>query len=57
MKAITLIPGTTILHLIDRPEPEISVPDEVSFKSFRWAFAARTARKLLVIKAILGWKK
>jgi threonine dehydrogenase-like Zn-dependent dehydrogenase len=29
MKAIALIPGTTTLRLVDRPEPEITRPDEV----------------------------
>jgi len=32
MKAITLIPGTTTLRLVDRPEPEISGPDEVKLQ-------------------------
>ncbi len=32
MKAITLIPGTTTLRLADRPEPEISAPDEVKLQ-------------------------
>ena len=29
MKAIALIPGTSTLHLVDRPEPQITAPDEV----------------------------
>jgi threonine dehydrogenase-like Zn-dependent dehydrogenase len=29
MKAIVLIPGTTSLRLVDRPEPKIAAPDEV----------------------------
>lgn len=32
MKAITLIPGTTTLRLVDRPEPEINAPDEVKLQ-------------------------
>ncbi len=33
MKAITLIPGTKKLRLVDRPEPEISAPDEVKLQT------------------------
>jgi threonine dehydrogenase-like Zn-dependent dehydrogenase len=32
MKAIALVPGTTTLRLIDRPEPVITSPDEVKLR-------------------------
>ena len=32
MKALALIPGTTDLQLIDRPEPQISMPTQVKIK-------------------------
>ncbi len=32
MKAIVLIPGTTSLRLVDRPEPSITSPEEVKLK-------------------------
>jgi threonine dehydrogenase-like Zn-dependent dehydrogenase len=33
MKAIALVPGTTTLRLVDRPEPEITAPDEVKVQT------------------------
>lgn len=35
MKAITLVPGTTTVHLVDRPEPSITAPDEVKVRVLR----------------------
>jgi len=35
MKAIALIPGTTTIRLVDRPEPEIQAPDEVKLRIVR----------------------
>jgi threonine dehydrogenase-like Zn-dependent dehydrogenase len=35
MKAIALAPGTTTLHLVDRPEPAITAPDEVKVRVLR----------------------
>ncbi len=35
MKAIALHPGTTTLHLVDRPEPSITAPDEVKVRILR----------------------
>lgn len=35
MKAIALIPGTTSVHLVDRPEPAISGTDEIKVKVLR----------------------
>jgi len=35
MKAITCVPNTTTLHLVDRPEPAISAPDEVRLRVLR----------------------
>jgi threonine dehydrogenase-like Zn-dependent dehydrogenase len=32
MKAITIIPGTTQINLVDRPEPEVTAPDQVKLK-------------------------
>ena len=32
MKAIALVPGTTDVHLVERPEPTIQKPDEVKLK-------------------------
>ncbi len=32
MKALALIPGTTVLSLVERPEPKISAPDEVKIQ-------------------------
>ena len=32
MKAIALVPGTTTLRLVDRPEPSVSAPDEVKLQ-------------------------
>ncbi|MGB8646205.1 MAG: glucose 1-dehydrogenase [Anaerolineae bacterium] len=32
MKALAVIPGTPGVHLVDRPEPAISAPDEVKLK-------------------------
>ncbi len=32
MKALALIPGTTTLRLVDRPEPQISAPDQIKLK-------------------------
>jgi threonine dehydrogenase-like Zn-dependent dehydrogenase len=32
MKAIALVPGTTLLRLVERPEPVITAPDEVKMK-------------------------
>lgn len=32
MKAIALIPGTTTLSLVDRPEPSVNAPDEVKVR-------------------------
>jgi threonine dehydrogenase-like Zn-dependent dehydrogenase len=35
MKAIALVPGTPDLHLVDRPEPQISAPDEIKLRVVR----------------------
>ena len=35
MKAIAIIPSTTNLRLVDRPEPSISAPDEVKLRVLR----------------------
>jgi threonine dehydrogenase-like Zn-dependent dehydrogenase len=35
MKAIAIIPNTTDIHLVDRPEPQISAPDEVKLRVLR----------------------
>ncbi len=35
MKAIAIKPNTTVIHLVDRPEPEISSPDEVKLRVLR----------------------
>src|SRR5438045_2674105 len=35
MKAIAVIPGTTTLHLVDRPEPSIHAPDQVKVQVLR----------------------
>ncbi|MGD0265029.1 MAG: glucose 1-dehydrogenase [Candidatus Methylomirabilota bacterium] len=32
MKAIAIVPGTTTLHLVDRPMPSITAPDEVMMR-------------------------
>jgi threonine dehydrogenase-like Zn-dependent dehydrogenase len=35
MKAITVVPGTTNLRLVERPEPSIAAPDEVKLRVLR----------------------
>ena len=35
MKAIALIPGTTTIRLVDRPEPQIQAPDEIKLRVLR----------------------
>ena len=35
MKAIAIIPNTTDVHLVDRPEPKISAPDEIKLRVLR----------------------
>ena len=35
MKAISVVPGTKTLQLVDRPEPSISVPDEIKVRVLR----------------------
>jgi threonine dehydrogenase-like Zn-dependent dehydrogenase len=35
MKAIALVPGTKTLRIIERPEPEITAPDEIKVKVLR----------------------
>ena len=35
MKAIAIVPGQSIVRLVDRPEPMISQPDEVKLKTIR----------------------
>jgi threonine dehydrogenase-like Zn-dependent dehydrogenase len=35
MKAIAIVPGTTTLRLVDRPEPSIAAPDEVKVQVLR----------------------
>src|SRR5437868_3407389 len=35
MKAISVIPGTKTVRLVDRPEPSISVPDEIKVRVLR----------------------
>lgn len=32
MRAIALVPGSTLIHLIDRPEPAISSPDQIKVR-------------------------
>ena len=43
MKAITVVPGTTNLRLVERPEPSISAPDEIKLRVLR--VGARWLRK------------
>lgn len=35
MKAIAIIPGTAGSHIVERPEPSISAPDEIKIKIIR----------------------
>lgn len=35
MKAIAIVPGTTHVHLVDRPEPELRAPNELKLKILR----------------------
>lgn len=35
MKAIALIPGTTTVHLVDRPEPDVTTSDEIKVRILR----------------------
>jgi glucose 1-dehydrogenase len=35
MKAIVLVPGTTTVSLVDRPEPTVSAPDDIKLKILR----------------------
>ena len=35
MKAISVVPGTKTVRLVDRPEPSISVPDEIKLRVLR----------------------
>jgi glucose 1-dehydrogenase len=35
MKAIALVPGSSDLHLVDRPEPQITAPDEIKLRIVR----------------------
>jgi len=35
MKAIAIVPNTTDIHIVDRPEPQISAPDEVKLRVLR----------------------
>jgi|ERR1051326_116065 threonine dehydrogenase-like Zn-dependent dehydrogenase len=35
MKAISVVPGTTTVRLVDRPEPSISAPDEIKLRMLR----------------------
>ena len=35
MKAISVVPGTKTVRLVDRPEPSISVPDEIKVRVLR----------------------
>jgi threonine dehydrogenase-like Zn-dependent dehydrogenase len=35
VKAIGLIPGTTTIRLVDRPEPQIQSPDEIKLRILR----------------------
>jgi hypothetical protein len=49
MKAISVVPGTKTVRLVDRPEPSISVPNEIKVRVLRLAFAALTARRLRAV--------
>ena len=40
MKAIALVPGTTTVRLVDRPEPSIGAPDELKLR-----IVARTGKR------------
>ena len=35
MKAIPIVPGTKTVRLVDRPEPAISLPDEIKVRVLR----------------------
>jgi threonine dehydrogenase-like Zn-dependent dehydrogenase len=35
MKAIAIVPRTTTVHLVDRPEPSVAAPDEIKVKILR----------------------
>ena len=35
MKAIAIVPGTTTMRLVDRPEPSIAAPDEIKLRVIR----------------------
>ena len=35
MKAIAIIPGTQEVHIIDRPEPQLTAPDEIKLRVLR----------------------
>src|ERR687885_1001377 len=35
MQALALVPGTTTLRMVDRPEPQVEAPDEVKVRIIR----------------------
>ncbi|MFN2225427.1 MAG: alcohol dehydrogenase, partial [Anaerolineae bacterium] len=35
MKAIAIVPGTKTLRIVDRPEPDVSAPDEIKLRVIR----------------------
>ena len=45
MKAISVVPGTKTVRLVDRPEPSISVPDEIKVRVLRVGICGPTARR------------
>lgn len=35
MRALALVPGSTNLHFVDRPEPQIAAPDDIKLRVLR----------------------
>jgi len=54
VKAIAFAPGTTTLHLVERPGPSITAPEEVRLRVLRLGVCGMDCDE---IEAGLDWKK
>jgi glucose 1-dehydrogenase len=52
MKAIAVVPGTKTVQLVDRPEPAIAAPDDITLKVLRVGICGTDRDE---IKVVLEW--
>jgi len=55
MKALALIPGTTTLRIVNRPEPTVTTPDKVQLQILQVGICGTDREQAAGGRATGGW--